>query len=254
MALHVQRSGSGSPLVLVHGFTQNVRCWGSFAESLAEPSGGHEVVLVDAPGHGRSAHATADLVEAGQLVGDAGGRATYLGYSMGGRVCLHLALDRPDLVARLVLVGATAGIDDPTERAERRAADERLARRLDVDPLADFLDDWLALPLFAGIPEAANHRAERLANDPAGLAASLRHTGTGTQEPLWERLSDLAMPVLLVAGEHDPKFSAIAERMAREIGTNATVRIVDDAGHTVHLEHPEHTAALVATWLAATTT
>ncbi|HUW03123.1 MAG TPA: alpha/beta fold hydrolase [Acidimicrobiales bacterium] len=247
MALHVERTGSGSPLVLVHGFTQNAQCWGRFAAEL----GAHEVICVDAPGHGRSGHADADLTESGRLIGEAAGRATYLGYSMGGRMCLHLALERPDLVERLILIGSTAGIDDADERAARRTADERLARRLDTEPLPDFLDDWLALGLFAGIADADQHRAERLANDPAGLAASLRNSGTGTQEPLWERLGGLSMPVLLLAGAHDDKFAALAHRMADSIGPNATVRIVDGAGHAVHLERPAETWALVSTWLGA---
>lgn len=248
MALHVERSGSGPRLVLVHGFTQNGRCWGPFAERFD----GFEVLRIDAPGHGRSAHADADLPDAGRLVGDAGGPADYLGYSMGGRMCLHLALDRPDLVERLVLIGATAGLDTVEERSERIAADERLARRLDAEPLDTFLDDWLRLPLFAGIPDERNFRAERLTNDARSLAASLRNAGTGTQEPLWGRLGTLAMPVLLVAGERDTKFTALARRMANAIGTNATVASVTEAGHAVHLERPDATADVVLDWLERT--
>lgn len=245
MALHVERSGLGSPLVLVHGFTQNGRCWGPFADAFE----GHEVVRVDAPGHGRSGHGDASLIDAGRLVGEVGGSATYLGYSMGGRMCLHLALDRPELVERLVLIGATAGIEGADERADRLAGDERLAQRLETEPLADFLDDWLALPLFAGIREASNHRDERLTNDPAGLAASLRNAGTGTQDPSWDRLDALDMPILLLAGELDTKFAALAERMATQIGQNATVDLVEGAGHAVHLERPEAAAAAVTRWM-----
>src|SRR5690606_23536537 len=118
------------------------------------------------------------------LLGDAAGPATYVGYSMGGRLALHLALARPDLVRRLVLIGATGGIDDEDDRAARRAADERLAAHLEQVGVATFVDEWLAQPLFAGLSPTAAARDERLANTAEGLASSLRLAGTGTQEPL----------------------------------------------------------------------
>ncbi|HSN97039.1 MAG TPA: alpha/beta fold hydrolase, partial [Candidatus Nanopelagicales bacterium] len=102
--LYREVSGAGPRVALIHGFTQNGRCWGPLSDTLARD---HEVVRVDAPGHGRSAALDVGLWDAARLVGATCGAATYLGYSMGGRLCLHLALDRPDLVRALVLVGAT---------------------------------------------------------------------------------------------------------------------------------------------------
>ncbi|HEX6785940.1 MAG TPA: alpha/beta fold hydrolase, partial [Acidimicrobiales bacterium] len=116
-ALHVERLGAGPRVVLVHGFTQTGRSWAPIAADLGRD---HEVVLVDAPGHGGSSAGRADLTEGAALLGAAGGRATYVGYSMGGRLALHLALDHPDHVDALVLLGATAGIEDEEERAARR--------------------------------------------------------------------------------------------------------------------------------------
>lgn len=248
MVLHVDLSGTGERLVLVHGFTQNGRCWGPFLEEFTD----HELASVDAPGHGQSGHRKADLYEGARLIGDAGGRATYLGYSMGGRLCLHLALEQPELVERLVLIGATAGIDDPDERAQRIGRDEALARRLETEPLAEFLADWLALPLFERIPTDRDFLEERLSNDPSGLAASLRNAGTGSQEPLWGRLNELDMPVLLLTGERDEKFAQIARRMARSIGSNAEVASISGAGHAVHLEAPEQTGEAISRWLRST--
>ena len=118
-ALAAVRAGSGPRIVLVHGFTQTGRSWDRLA---AELGTGHETVAVDAPGHGGSAGVRTDLVAGADLLGEAGGRAAYVGYSMGGRLCLHLALRRPDLVERLVLVSATAGLDDEADRAARRRA------------------------------------------------------------------------------------------------------------------------------------
>ena len=110
MVLHAERRGRGPTLVLVHGFTQTGRCWGPEVDGLAAD---HEVVLIDAPGHGRSGKVMEGLRAGGRLIADQGGEATYLGYSMGARFCLHIALDHPELVRGLVLLGATAGIEDP---------------------------------------------------------------------------------------------------------------------------------------------
>jgi 2-succinyl-6-hydroxy-2,4-cyclohexadiene-1-carboxylate synthase len=209
--------------------------------------------LVDAPGHGAADHAGADLVRAARLLGDTGSPdgepATYVGYSMGGRIALRLAVDRPGVVHRLVLIGASPGLADPSERAGREAADERLADRIETIGVDAFLDEWLAQPLFAGLAPERAHRDERRGNTATALAASLRALGTGAQDPLWDRLCELRMPVLLFAGEHDGKFTAIARRMAARIGPHATVVVVPGAGHTAHLEQPERTAAALLAWL-----
>jgi 2-succinyl-6-hydroxy-2,4-cyclohexadiene-1-carboxylate synthase len=250
-ALHrVTSGGSGAArVVLVHGFTQTLAAWAPVGDRLAHR---FEVVRVDLPGHGRSGAVRAGFGEAAGLVGAAGGAGTYVGYSLGGRLCLRLALDRPDLVRALVLVGASPGIADPGERAARRAADEGLAAELERDGVAAFLDRWLAGPLFATLPEEAAGRAERLANTADGLASALRRLGTGVQEPLWDRLAGLRPPALLVAGERDPKFTALARRMAAAIGPAARVAIVSGAGHAVHLERPGELAALAEGFLATT--
>jgi 2-succinyl-6-hydroxy-2,4-cyclohexadiene-1-carboxylate synthase len=248
--LHAEVVGpaAGDRLVLVHGFTQTGRCWGAFADDLVRD---HELVLVDVPGHGGSSEVAADLPAGARLLGEAGGPATYVGYSMGGRLALHLALARPDLVQRLVLIGATGGIDDDTERAARRAADDALADHLLDVGVATFLDEWLAQPLFVGLTQATAARQERLANTAAGLASSLRLAGTGTQEPLWDQLAAIDVPVLVLAGVDDAKFSAIAGRLARSIGPNATVALVPRSGHTTQLENPSDTASIIRRWLRA---
>lgn len=248
MFLHAEREGSGPPIVLVHGFTQTRRCWGPEAADLASD---HEVVRVDAPGHGRSADILAGLRTGGRLIADQGGEATYVGYSMGARFCLHLALSNPELVRALVLIGGTAGIEDPEERASRREQDRKTAARIERDGLEAFLDAWLTQPLFAGLPPERSFRDERLENTVAGLASSLEQAGTGVQDPSWSRLSRLAMPVLVVAGERDEKFAVLATRMAAEIGENATLALIPEAGHAAHLEQPTAFLAALRPWLAA---
>ncbi|CAN5672649.1 2-succinyl-6-hydroxy-2,4-cyclohexadiene-1-carboxylate synthase [soil metagenome] len=236
--------GVGDRLVLVHGFTQTGRSWKVVADAL---SSHFEVVAVDAPGHGGSGSVRAGLPLAAQLLGDAGGLATYIGYSMGGRMCLQLALDRPELVQRLVLISATAGIDGPTDRHARRKSDEALAGSIERDGLDAFLVRWVAQPMFAGLrdPELDDRRR----NTAAGLASSLRLAGAGAQEPLWDRLGQLSIPVLLLAGERDAKFVTLAERMAAAIA-GADLAVVEGAGHTVHLERPRAFLDVVERWLS----
>lgn len=246
--LETEVHGRGARLGLVHGFTQNRRCWGEFADLLAPR---FEVVLVDAPGHGGSAAIAADLATGAALIGDAVGRASYLGYSMGGRHTLRLALDRPDLVERLVLIGASPGLADAGEREQRRVADEKLAERLEAIGVAAFLDEWLGQPIFAGLPTEAQFRNERRTNTVAGLAASLRLAGTGAQEPLWDRLSDLMVPTLLVVGADDHKFATVARRMQEGMGPKADIVEVRAAGHAPQLEQPAATAATITEWLQA---
>ena len=248
MPLHrVVDGGAGERVVLVHGFTQTLASMEPLAARLRDR---YQVVRVDLPGHGGSPAPRSSFEDAAAALGEAGGRAAYLGYSLGGRLCLRLALDRPDLVRALILVGASPGLDDPAERAARRASDAELAAEIERAGVERFLDRWLAQPLFATLPAERAGRADRLTNEAANLAESLRRHGTGAQQPLWDRLPTLRAPVLLLAGAADAKFSALAGRMAAAIGPTARVALLPGAGHAAHLERPDETATLVREFLA----
>jgi pimeloyl-ACP methyl ester carboxylesterase len=161
---------------------------------------------------------------------------------------LHLALARPELVRGLVLIGATAGIDDDVERAGRRSADEALASHIEAIGVEAFIDEWLGGPLFAALDDDAAQRTDRLRNTAAGLAASLRTAGAGTQYPLWVRLGEIGQPTLVLVGADDHKFVPIARRLGAAI-PRATVVEVAGAGHAAHLEQSDSSASIVADWL-----
>lgn len=170
---------------------------------------------------------------------------------------MHLALSRPEVVRRAVLIGATAGIDDDKEREDRVASDELLACELDEAEgderrLRDFLTRWLAGPLFDGLTEIDACMSARMQNSARGLASSLRLCGTGTQEPLWSRVGDLDMPVLLLAGERDERFGLLGRRLADSIGDNATFAVVAGSSHACQLERPGETAEIVEDFFAST--
>ncbi len=234
--------------VLAHGFTQTARSWGVLERLIHARVPIAETVAVDLPGHGDAPPpADCDLWASAALLTNAGGSATYVGYSMGGRVALHAGLTRPDAVQRLILIGATAGIDDPDERRSRRDADEQLADHIEVVGVPRFVDEWLTNPLFRGLTEATALRTDRLRNTTAGLASSLRATGTGTQTPLWNRLGEIQCPTLVLVGQHDAKFTELGQRLVDGIA-DAELVVVPDAGHSVHLEQPDATADAIVTW------
>ena len=209
----------------------------------------YRALAPDIRGHGE-ASARRPVTPAAVLADIAGleaARFTLAGYSMGGRIALHAALAMPDRVERLLLIGASPGLADASERAARREADERLAGELEQLPIAELARRWATTPVLAGQSPhvlAAAH-ADRLRSTPAGLAAALRGLGTGALDPVWERLGDLAMPVTLLVGERDERFTAIGERMAASM-RRARLERAAGAGHAVHLEAPELVAAAIA--------
>ena len=259
LSLNVERMGSGPPLVLLHGFTGSAMSWGPLAEMLAARN---TVLAVDIVGHGASSkpddlapyaidRAARDVVAAMLAFGVR--RSSWLGYSMGGRLALYVAATLPTAVDRLVLVGASPGLADPGEGEARRAADDALAERIETEGVPAFVDYWESLSLFetqARLPAGMRLaiRRGRLANDPRGLANSLRGMGTGAQPSLHDQLDAIEAPSLLLAGARDAKFAAIAREMAAAM-RNARAHLVPDAGHAAHIEKPAYCARTITAFL-----
>jgi 2-succinyl-6-hydroxy-2,4-cyclohexadiene-1-carboxylate synthase len=238
------------PLVLLHGFTGSAGAWES---GLLEDLGSdRRLMVVNLPGHGGN-HGGSDpqryqfdsVVDqlASNVGGDAKLPADWVGYSMGARVALGVAVRHPGVVRRLVLESGSPGLETEVERATRRSADSGLARRIEELGIEWFVDHWTALPLFATqqrLPLKVRDRVRRLRllNDSGELAAALRGMGTGSQPSFWGSLPRVHQPTLLLTGGRDAKFEEIANRMASRL-PNATRCTVADAGHAVHLERPK---------------
>jgi 2-succinyl-6-hydroxy-2,4-cyclohexadiene-1-carboxylate synthase len=240
--LGLERDGSGPLFVWLHGFTQSKNSAHQFRSIL---TGSYEVLTIDLPGHGENAAASASLDESADLLAAALPDEPFIlgGYSLGGRVALHFALRHPERLRHLVVLSATPGIVDNTERAARRQRDEKLAQRLERIGTEAFLDEWLAQPMFQSLPKDARERAAR-SSDASGLADSLRHAGTGTQRDLTDLLRDLDVATSILAGTRDDKFIGEAARLQDAIPTS-NAALVDDAGHAAHLERPERVAEML---------
>ena len=259
LRLHVRCSGTGPPVVLLHGFTGSGGTWDPLRDALGER---HTTIAIDLPGHGRSGapddparHALDRFADDLATVLDELGtsRVALLGYSLGGRAALRFAIRHPDRLAALIVESASPGIAGATERASRLAADRALADTIERDGVAAFVAWWERLPLWesqASLPEDVRARlhSQRLDNRPRGLANSLRGAGAGVEPPVLDRLAMLDVPALIIAGALDEKYVAAGEEMAAAI-PGAHVAIVPDAGHAAHLERPEAFAALVSGFL-----
>ncbi|MGE0228081.1 MAG: 2-succinyl-6-hydroxy-2,4-cyclohexadiene-1-carboxylate synthase [Dehalococcoidia bacterium] len=254
--LNVEVRGEGPPVVLLHGFTGSAAGWDVTAAALDPEC---TTVAIDIVGHGKSdapasteryamARVVDDLVHTLRLAGYE--RAAWFGYSMGARTALQVAAQRPDAVSALVLESGSPGLATPEEREARVQSDEALAERIEREGVEAFVRYWEAIPLFATQSAELRDalRPGRLGCAPTGLANSLRGMGTGAQPALHERLSALAMPSLIVVGELDAKFVDIGREMARAL-PDATMQVIEDAGHAAHLEQPEAVHAAVLGFL-----
>ena len=251
-------AGEGVPVTLLHGFTQSGRSWHEVIGRMPE---GFRWIVPDLRGHGETQiwrgaactmeACTDDLVKLWDVLGV--DKTHIVGYSMGGRLALHIAARRPERLLSVVTVGAHAGLEE-SAREGRRRGDEALAERIETDGVQAFVDYWGSLPLFAGLERrgpayVAEIRAERLRNHAAGLACSLRGMGAGVMEPVWDDLALLSLPCTFVAGQLDHGYVASARRLAAAT-PNGRPEIVPRAGHSVHQERPEAFARVLAAHLA----
>ncbi|HSZ70553.1 MAG TPA: alpha/beta fold hydrolase [Solirubrobacteraceae bacterium] len=226
-------------VVLLHGFAGTRRAWDGMIAALDHER--YRPLALDLPGHGDAAHAERPITFAGcveRVLARGPERFVLCGYSMGGRVALHVALAAPERVTRLVLVSTSAGIADTAARERRQQADRALADELERMPFEDFIERWRTQPLFADEPAAvgAHARADHRRNRPAALAAALRGIGTGAMQSLWSRLGELEMPVTVVVGERDHRYRELGARMV-ELIPHAELVILA-GGHGLALENP----------------
>jgi 2-succinyl-6-hydroxy-2,4-cyclohexadiene-1-carboxylate synthase len=240
---------SAHRLIFVHGFTQTHHHWHACADLIGRrltPT--PTLAFVDLPGHGLSCSDRTAIGD-GAALASAGGRGTYIGYSLGARWALAAVAAGVSEIERLVLIGGTAGIAEPDARHQRIATDEALAVRVRSLGVEAFVDEWMSAPMFAELPADPDDVRHRYSNSAEGLASSLLRAGAGAMPPVWDRLESITIPVLVMAGARDTKFATIAESLA-ELLRDASIALVPGAGHAAHLEQPSRTAELISDWLA----
>ena len=223
---------------MLHGFGQTHRAWDAVRAGL--PPERYRALAPDLPGHGACAQQRplAFAAVAERLLELAPERFRLAGYSLGGRLALHVALAAPARISGLILVSTTAGLPEAEDRAARRAADDDLAHGLETGDYEAFIARWRGQPLFADDPPDVRELAvaDMRRNEPRELAAVLRGLGTGRMEPLWPRLGELRMPAVALAGERDERYARIAARLASVLPAGRAETV--PGGHSLLLENP----------------
>ncbi len=246
--IYSESQNRGLPILLLHGFTGNARDLSFLAEYIPAD---FIIVSPDLPGHGKSKpielteNYTIDaIIEKLNLLIKIleFEKTAILGYSMGGRIAYSFAAKYPQSVSALIIESSTPGIADKKEREERRKYDYALAEKIQHEGLCKFVEFWLSQPLFSSLKEIDKRlyekiRLEKLSNNPLGLVNSLRYTGTGSMQPVWDKLQSFQFPVLLINGSLDKKYAEINKLASAEI-RNSKVIEIPNAGHNTHLENP----------------
>ncbi len=243
---NVEVEGSGPPLLLLHGFTGSGATWSAF---VAAARSSFTTIAPDLMGHGAT-DVPEDLAlysmdrwaEDLYAILDQLGHpvVSAMGYSMGGRTLVCAACRAPHRFEKLVLEGATPGLDGEAERQAQRRTDEALAATIEEKGVPHFVDLWEKKLESHKQPQELRERlrAERLKNSPRGLANALRGVGPGAQPPQRANLGRLTMPTLLVVGGNDTHFQGVAAEMSQSL-PNARTSLVPGAGHTAHVDQPD---------------
>ncbi|MCM3587987.1 2-succinyl-6-hydroxy-2,4-cyclohexadiene-1-carboxylate synthase [Mesobacillus maritimus] len=255
---NVEQSGSGFPLLLLHGFTGSIETWYPFLPILKSQN-----IMIDLLGHGKTESPSDsnryDIQKAAEdlnlLLDQLDIEKTdVLGYSMGGRLAITFAVLFPNRVRKLILESTTPGLKRDFDRQERRERDAKLANKILSEGVEAFVRHWENIPLFQtqlNLPDKVREqiRNQRMQNNCIGLSNSLLGMGTGSQPSWWETLPTWSFPTLFLAGEWDEKFCKIGIEVASAVPNGLFMKI-KNAGHAIHVEETEKFGTIVSEFLS----
>ena len=242
-----QGSNKSPAILMLHGFLGSSKDWSEVTETLKEK---FFCISPDLPGHGL----TMPLAESDYTMQSAAQsllailnrekikQCALVGYSMGGRLALYMALTHPEYFSKLILESASPGFKTEKEREARVESDGIVINRLKTQTMHEFITSWYSQALFNSIRQDSSNfeklLKDRSENNAEALSKSLKFMGTGVQPPLWDILPDLNLPTLLIVGANDNKFKSVALEMA-ERSAAISLATIQSAGHNAHFERPQ---------------
>jgi len=257
----ILRPGKSSKYIfLLHGFTGSLNDFKNIAGQINQE---YTIAGIDIIGHGESDSpenpllysATETAAQFKKVISEyTSGKVVLAGYSMGGRAAISFAAEYPSLLNGLILESCSPGIDNQSERELRIKQDAKVIDILASKPIEDFTDFWMNLDIFSTqkkLPDEIQKtiRDAKLKNNKTGLINSLKGFGTGVMPSFQSKLKNIKIPVLIISGELDKKYSYICEEMAKKVPLGEHVDI-KSAGHNTHLEQPKQFITAVNKFLS----
>jgi 2-succinyl-6-hydroxy-2,4-cyclohexadiene-1-carboxylate synthase len=243
-------------LLMLHGF---MGCKEDFESLLPRLSQHFYCVAIDLPGHGEATAIHWGWPEMAQYLVIAQAhfspdRPSYLyGYSLGSRIALYTALHFPQSWQQVVLASANVGLANEIDRVDRQRQDGAISRKLRQENLdfGEFLQSWYRQKIFRGLESAIGFQEmlqRRQRCNPRALADALETFSLGSQPYLGDLLTSSYFPLLLLAGELDPKFVQIQKQMAA-LCPMAQVKILAGCSHNLQAQGPERFLDVICDWL-----
>lgn len=248
-SLHYKVSGTGTPVLLVHGFPLSSQLWNPIVPTLEKE---HRLIVPDLRGHGQS-EASPTMTMAGYaddlaaLLDDIGETrpVVLVGMSMGGYIGFEFYRRHPNRVRALVLTNTRAQADDPKGAQGRRDLAERV-RREGSAPVVEAM-----LPRLFGASASQKLRGEwreiMAATNPQGIAAAL--VAMAERPDSFSTLASMTCPVLIVAGDEDVLTSLDDAKAMQKAAPHSQLEVVPGAGHMSPVENPEAFLAILRRYL-----
>ena len=252
---------SGYPVVFLHGFLGNQKEWLDIIKSLKNK---YRIILFDLPGHGGSVfdvnkidkkiyeftNTTNTIVNILKKLNV--NKSMLIGYSMGGRLALNLAIKYPSIFSKVFIESASPGLETEQEILKRKANDEKTAKLIKELNFSEFIDNWYNQKVFEGIKKSLKYedlKNQRLKNDTNNIALALKGLSVANMPCLWNKLSNLKLPLYFIAGKNDEKYCIIGQRMS-QYSQKISFKIVNNCGHNIHFENREEYLNLLVNFFA----
>jgi pimeloyl-ACP methyl ester carboxylesterase len=256
--IYYETAGSGAPFVMIHAGVADSRQWNNEFPYFAQK---YQAVRFDMRGFGKSEPAEGEYSNLGVLAGlldhlKLQEPVILIGCSMGGGTAMDFALANPGRVRALIMVASgPSGLDLDVEGWDEAFAEAEAAyKEGDLDKVAE-LETHIWFDGLGRKPADVDQQMRRLAYEMNRRALELGERKLGkrvkdAETPAAERLSELAIPVLAVVGEHDEPYAlAAAGHMAAHL-PNCRKAFVKDAAHLLNMDHPDEFRAIVEGFLA----
>ena len=252
-SIYAKRFGSGAPVILIHGFCENLAVWNPLVNKLALTN---EVIIIDLPGFGKSPlpkrsfsiESISELVH-NWIIEENLNNVTVLGHSLGGYVALALANNYPENLNAIGLIHSTSFADDKAKIESRNKTIDFVTKR----GVKVFADSFVRQLFYA---QNRKHLAPEIETVTAIAASTNKDTLVKYVKAMRDRpdrsqvLASFQKPILFISGSQDALVPIEKSRLQYELISNPFISELSEVGHMGMIEATEKCYLAIAQFLA----